>query len=170
MDKATLKHEVANCLTLLEEELRSFVVNARAGLFRKAIANLYYATYSATCAILWSKGIRAESYDGAQSMLSLHFVKAGVFARETTKKLNALMADRHAADYKGDVQFGAEDVANHRAWVVDFVSRAMQLLKAGSVNADTRQIDEALAAVRSIEIAEGNDGGGSPPPPGGRRR
>ena len=152
MDKAALKHEISNSLVLLNEELRSFVVNAQAGLWRKAMANLYYASYNATSALLWSKGIRAESHDGAQSMLSLHFVKAGSLPADTTKHLNNLMAMRHAADYKGEVQIAASDVREKRTWVVNFVERALPLLEGGGLKVDLGKVKEVSDRMRKVGI------------------
>ncbi len=144
MDKAALTHEISSSLVLLDEELRSFVANVNAGLWRKAIANLYYVAYNATSALLWSKGIRAESHDGAQSMLSLHFVKSGALPRETAKNLVSLMALRHAADYKGDVPIDSDDVRRQKEWTLPFVAQALKLLKAGAFKADTKAIEQAL--------------------------
>ena len=144
MEKAALTHEVANSLLLLEEELRSFVANAHAKLWRKAIANLYYAAYNATCALLWSKGIRAESHDGAQSMLALHFVKSGALPGDTARNLNSLMALRHAADYKGDVPIEPGDVREHGKWALRFVGKTLELLKAGRPKTDLKRVEKAL--------------------------
>lgn len=152
MDKAALKHEISNSLVLLNEELRSFVVNAQAGLWRKAMANLYYASYNATSALLWSKGIRAESHDGAQSMLSLHFVKAGVLPRDTAKKMNSLMALRHAADYKGDVPIESGDVLEQKQWTMEFVARTLELLKSGGFKADVKALEEAVREAGTVVI------------------
>jgi uncharacterized protein (UPF0332 family) len=152
MDKAALTHEVSNSLVLLAEELSSFVANANASLWRKAITNLYYAAYNATCALLWSKGIRADSHDGAQSMLSLHFVKAGALPAATTKNLNALMALRHAADYKGDVPIDPDDVRTHKAWALQFVEQALKLLDPARTKADMKTAEKALSAAKAVKI------------------
>lgn len=152
MDKAALKHEISNSLVLLNEELRSFVVNAQAGLWRKAMANLHYASYNATSALLWSKGIRAESHDGAQSMLSLHFVKAGALPRDTARKMNSLMALRHAADYKGDVPIESGDVLEQKQWTMEFVARTLELLKSGGFKADVKALEEAVREAGTVVI------------------
>ena len=150
MDKAALTHEVANSLLLLEEELRSFVANANAKLWRKAIANLYYAAYNATCALLWSKGIRAESHDGAQSMLALHFVKSGALPAETARNLNSLMALRHAADYKGDVPIEQGDVREHGKWALRFVGKILELLKVARPKTDLKGVEKALREAAAV--------------------
>ena len=160
MDKATLRHEVSNNLTLLEEELRSFAANVGAGLWRKSVANLYYAAYDATCALLWSKGIKAESHEGAQSMLSLHFVKAGAMPKGTTKNLSLLLSLRHSADYKGDVSISAQDVLEQRKWVIGFVKSAMDIIGAGSLGISATAVLTALKDAERVAIKEDGEGGG----------
>ena len=152
MDKAALAHEVASSLVLLHEELRSFALNASGGAWRKATANLYYAAYNATRALLWSKGISAESHDGAQSMLSLHFVKSGALPKDTTKHLNALMALRQAADYKGDVPIESSDVHEHRRWAIQFVRKAIELLKVQGPKVDVKAVERAIGEANRVKI------------------
>ena len=166
MDKATLKHEVANNLILLDEELRSFAANAGAKLWRKAVTNLYYAAYDATCALLWSKGVKTESHEGAQSMLSLHFVRAGALPRDTTKNLSMLTSLRHAADYKGDVSISAQDVIDQRKWVVGFVKSALDIIRSEGPGASVSAALAALGQAEQVAIA----GAASPPYPRSKRR
>ena len=155
MDKAALAHEVSNHLLLLEEQLRSFVANAQARTFRSAMHNLYYAAFNASCALLASKGIRVESHDGAQSMLALHFVKPGVLRRDTTSKLNDLMSKRHAADYKGEIHVGADEVLLYQPWVIDFVKSVLALIGKTGLKIDTSAVSAAAgrAALARIEEA-----------------
>jgi uncharacterized protein (UPF0332 family) len=158
VDKTALMHEVSNNLVLLHAELRSFVANAQARLWRKAITNLYYAAYNATRALLWSKGIQTESHDGAQSMLSLHFVKSGALPADTTKKLSVLMGLRHSADYKGDIAFDRADVQEHRKWTTQFVAASLKLVKAQFPKVHVREVEEALAQAAALDL----DAGGAP--------
>ena len=71
----------------------------------------------------------ARSSAFAQSMLSLHFVKPGVLAKDTASKLNQLMAMRHAADYKGEVIIDAGEVDEYRPWTIGFVGSALDILR-----------------------------------------
>ncbi len=152
MDQATLAHEVSNNLILLDEELLSFAANANAKLWRKATTNLYYAAYDATCALLWSKGIKSESHEGAQSMLALHFVKAGALPRDTTKNLSMLMSLRHAADYKGEVSLSAQDVLEQRKWVLTFVRSAVDIILSGGLGVSVNAVSAALDGAERVVI------------------
>lgn len=152
MDKTALAHEVENSLVLLNEELRSFVANLQAGTYRKATHNLYYAAFDAAVALLWSKGIHTETHDGAQSMLSLHFIKPGALPKETNTRLNELMSARHAADYKGAVEIGLEEITRHRTWVAGFVSDALALLKKSGMKVATSEVERSLKAAAAAEL------------------
>lgn len=156
MDKTALAHEVSNHLVLLEEQLRSFVANAQAGTLRSAMHNLYYAAFNASCALLASKGITVESHDGAQSMLALHFVKPGVLRRDTTSKLNDLMSKRHAADYKGAIHVGADEVSLYRPWVVEFVKDSLALIKKTGLKVDAAAVSAAAGRAGGVEIKPGS--------------
>jgi uncharacterized protein (UPF0332 family) len=157
MDKTALAHAVSNHLLLLEEQLRSFVANAQAGTLRSAMHNLYYAAFNATCALLAAKGISVESHDGAQSMLALHFVKPGVLRRDTTSKLNDLMSKRHAADYKGEVYVGADEVLLYRPWVVDFVTASLALIKKTGLKVDAAAVAAAAVRAGAVKIEDANN-------------
>lgn len=170
MDKATLAHEVENNLILLNEELRSFVANVQAGTYRKATHNLYYAAFNAASALLWSKGIKTETHDGAQSMLSLHFVKAGALPKETNARLNDLMSARHAADYKGAVFIGIDEVERHRGWVVDFVRSAIVFIQKSSMKVAISDVRRSLDAVEKAPLARAKDDSGAPSSAPRRRR
>ncbi len=173
MDKATLRHEVASCLVLLDEELRSFAANVHAGTLRKATHNLYYAAFDAACALLWTKGIRAETHESAQSMIALHFVKPGVLPKATNARLNELMSARHAADYQGAVSISRSDVRRYRDWTIPFVRQVIELIESSRLNVDLEPLRSSLAAAESVSLARpggrSDGGGGGPARKRGRR-
>jgi len=144
MDKAAIAHEVSKALALLEEELRSFVANSAAGTWRNAMKNLYYAAFHAAEAILQSRGIEPKSHEAAQSLLALHFVKAGALPADTVKRLNNLMNARHAADYRGDVSFEAADAGEYFPWVGRFVGQALEIVRNSPAKVELRATEKAL--------------------------
>jgi uncharacterized protein (UPF0332 family) len=166
VDKATLSHEVSNCLVLLDEELRSFVANVHAGTLRKATHNLYYAAFNAACALLWAKGIRAETHESVQSMIALHFVTPGALPKETNARLNELMSARHAADYKGAVSISRSDVRRYREWTIPFVRRALEVIRSSRLNVDLEPVLRSVAAADQISLSrptgDAGAGGGAP--------
>jgi uncharacterized protein (UPF0332 family) len=170
MDKATLSHEVSGCLVLLDEELRSFAANVRAGTLRKATHNLYYAALDAASALLASRGIGTQTHEAVQSMIALHFVKPGALPKETNARLNELMSARHAADYKGAVSISRADLRRYRDWALPFVRQALALVRSTRLNVTLDPILASLAAAEAVSLARSADErgtGGSPP---GRKR
>jgi uncharacterized protein (UPF0332 family) len=166
VDKATLRHEVANYLVLLDEELRSFAANVRAGTLRKATHNLYYAAFDAVCALLWTKGIRVETHESAQSMIALHFVRPGMLPKATNARLNELMSARHAADYQGAVSISRRDVRRYRDWTIPFVRQVIALIDSSELNVDLEPVRAAVAASEGAPLAralDGNNGGNGGP-------
>ncbi|MGH8681701.1 MAG: HEPN domain-containing protein [Burkholderiales bacterium] len=159
MDKTTLRHEVANSLVLLDEELRSFVANVHAGTLRKATHNLYYAAFDAACALLWTKGIRAETHESAQSMIALHFVKPGVLPKATNARLNELMSARHAADCQGAVSISRSDVRRYRDWAIPYVRQVLELIASSRLDVDLEPVRASLEAGEGVVLAPGRKRG-----------
>ena len=102
--------------------------------------------------ILQSRGIEPKSHEAAQSLLALHFVKAGALPADTVKRLNNLMNARHAADYRGDVPFDAADAREHFPWVCRFVRQAVDIVRQAPVKTDLRVVDRALNQFERVKL------------------
>lgn len=149
MDKAAISFAVDGMLGQMAMELSAYMTLLRAGQVRKAGHCQYYAAYDACCALLLTKGIRVERHEGAQSLISLHFVKSGVLPRDTATKLNQLMGQRHAIDYNAEVPIGYEEVTAFHGWLIDFTGSVLTLIDKSRFASKA-----ALAAARkSIEDA-----------------
>jgi len=108
VDKLT-RSRVALKLEQLDSKLKSFLANYRARNPRECASSMYFAVFHAAEALLYAKGIEAESHKAVASLLALHFVRPGTLPRETSAKFSALMAGRHDADYNEAIPFGLED-------------------------------------------------------------
>jgi uncharacterized protein (UPF0332 family) len=102
-------------LRLAEENLAAAPLVARAGLYRVAISNLYYAAHHAVCALLVAHGFEAATHEGAQTQFGLHFVKPGALDARAGKDLGNLLHARLTADYKGYVELDGDDYAQAAA-------------------------------------------------------
>jgi uncharacterized protein (UPF0332 family) len=100
-------------LDAADEELRSFLVNRRAGIHRKALHCLYFAAFHAVRSLLATKGIEATTHRGVHVMLALNLVKPGTVSRASAKTLSELQAVRERADYQVELSYDASDVARH---------------------------------------------------------
>lgn len=134
MDKAELTFEVDAMLGLLRMELDAYATLMAAGNHRKAGHSQYYAVYDACCALLLTRGIRVERHDGAQSLIALHYVKAGALPRDTTARINHLMGQRHAIDYRAAVDIGYREIADQHEWMIGFVRACLKLVEQSKVH------------------------------------
>lgn len=115
-------------LGLLLDELRSFAANRHAGVHRKCISNLYYATFHAVRALLLSHGLEPKTHEGTQRLFAAHFVRPGTFTRGDLKTLGNLEADRLRADYQGYYDYDVADVGNAQGQVLGIVGRSLDYL------------------------------------------
>jgi uncharacterized protein (UPF0332 family) len=99
-------------LDAADEELRSFLVNLRAGIHRKALHSLYFAAFHAVRGLLATRGIEATN-KGVHVAFALNFVKPGTVSSAGAKILSELQAVRERADYQVELSYDAADVARH---------------------------------------------------------
>jgi uncharacterized protein (UPF0332 family) len=102
-------------LDAADEELRSFLVNRRAGIHRKALHSLYFAAFHAVRSLLATKGVETTTHKGVHVMFALNLVKPGTVSSASAKILSELQAIRERADYQVELSYDAADVARHFA-------------------------------------------------------
>lgn len=117
-------------LDAADEELRSFLVNRRAGLYRKALHSLYFAAFHAVRSLLAAKGIEATTHKGVHIMFALNLVKPGTVSSASAKLLSELQAIRERADYQVELSYDAADVARHLATARPLFDELVALLTA----------------------------------------
>lgn len=86
-----------------------------AGAFEEAVSSAYYGAHHAARALLFSLGLEVRSHKALRSLLSRHFVRAGVIPRDTSRRLAELFDARHKADYGVRTRFSREQA---EAWVL----------------------------------------------------
>ncbi len=69
------------------------------GFFNDAISRLYYHVLHNVRALLLTEGLEPKSHEGALRLLSLHFVKEGIFEAQVAHTFSKLMKYREEADY-----------------------------------------------------------------------
>ncbi len=100
-------------LDAADEELRSFLVNRRAGIHRKALHSLYFAAFHAVRSLLATRGIEAGTHKGVHVAFALNLVKPGTVSSASAKILSELQAIRERADYQVELSYDAADVVRH---------------------------------------------------------
>ncbi|ACK41439.1 MAG: HEPN domain-containing protein [Dictyoglomus turgidum] len=84
------------------------------GLIKDAISRLYYYTLHMVRALLFTKGFEPKSHEGALRLLSLHFIKEGIFEPEIAHIFSRLMKYREEADYNPFYVFSKEDFLSYK--------------------------------------------------------
>lgn len=69
------------------------------GYHGEAASRSYYAVFHALSAVLATEGLTFSSHSQTLGGFNKHFVKTGVFPKNTTRKLQQLFEDRQIADY-----------------------------------------------------------------------
>jgi len=84
------------------------------GLIKDAISRLCYYTLHMVRALLFTKGFEPKSHEGALRLLSLHFIKEGIFEPEIAHIFSRLMKYREEADYNPFYVFSKEDFLSYK--------------------------------------------------------
>lgn len=86
-------------IDLADEELRAAERLLQEGLVRIAVTHVYYATFHAVRARLYSESHEPRTHAGVQHLWNLHFVKTGLYEPSTYQLLTRLQKLREEADY-----------------------------------------------------------------------
>jgi uncharacterized protein (UPF0332 family) len=157
-------------LDAADEELRSFLVNRRAGIYRKALHSLYFAAFHAVRSLLAAKGIEATTHKGTHVMFALNLVKPGTVSSASAKILSELQAIRERADYQVELSYDAADVARHFATARPLFEElvallaAVQGLRGARFAAVWREVEEEFGAPKRKRRAASSPSGRRKPP------
>jgi uncharacterized protein (UPF0332 family) len=94
-----------------------------------AVNRLYYSCFYAVSALIYQKGLRAETHTGAKTQLNLNFVKTGLVSVEHGKLYANLFDWRQESDYADFIDFDEETVTMLLPRVENLVNSLMQLIK-----------------------------------------
>lgn len=130
------------------DELKSFAANVGAGVSRKALGNLYFASFHLVQALLASRGVSAHTHNGVQVAFSLHFVKPGTISKSSAKLFSELQAVRERADYQVDLAYDAGDVRRHLDSATPVIEELAKVAGA-TPGLDTRALKQAWQGARA---------------------
>lgn len=99
------------------------------GFFNDAISRLYYHVLHNVRALLLTEGLEPKSHEGALRLLSLHFVKEGIFEPRVSHTFSKLMKYREEADYNPSYVFTAEDFVDFKREAEDLSNRIRAFLR-----------------------------------------
>jgi hypothetical protein len=93
-------NEFEALITKAEKYLNSAELLLKASDYDSSVSRSYYAMLYATQALLLTKSLSVSSHRGIIAVFGEHFIKTGIFSRETGKKLNRAFEKRQIGDYK----------------------------------------------------------------------
>lgn len=144
-----LKQNVSDEVLGVVENMWSAVKNMEGEpkVCRAAIGAIYYAVFHSAKALLFGCGIETESHEDVQRQFALHFGKPGIFPRNASKVISALMTDRHNADYKLYIPLDAADVAEDAKKAVEHLARFAEVMRENGFATvlEEREFDAAFA-------------------------
>jgi hypothetical protein len=79
--------------------------------------------------LLLTEGLEPKSHEGALRLLSLHFVKEGIFEPKVSHTFSKLMKYREEADYNPSYVFTAEDFVDFKREAEDLSNRIRAFLR-----------------------------------------
>ena len=79
--------------------------------------------------MLLTEGLEPKSHAGALRLLSLHFVKEGIFEAQVAHTFSKLMKYREEADYNPSYVFTAEDFVDFKREAEDLSNRIRAFLR-----------------------------------------
>ena len=130
------------------DELKSFAANVGAGVPRKALGSLYFASFHLVQALLASRGVSAHTHNGVQVAFSLHFVRPGTVSKSSAKLFSELQAVRERADYQVDLAYDAGDVRRHLDSAAPLIEELAKVA-AATPGLNTRGLEQAWHAARA---------------------
>jgi len=145
--RAALSAEIANQIESACDSLRAFRGEISVGAPRRALLSVYYAVIHQVTAALSTKGLHPRTHEGAINLFSLHFLKPGVFSRDSVKKLAKLVTERQTADYSVNIPIDMEDVVAAHALACQLI------LEAFSYFATLDRIKPKMTALRKDFLA-----------------
>ena len=115
---------------LFRETLEAFMDNFRAGRYRRATSDLFFAYEHLLKAGLLSVGVEARSHDAVARLFSYHFVKPQTVSVEVVRHFSNLRDRRTTAEYscRAGWEFGAEEALTYYGWLKKAVTAVFPVL------------------------------------------
>ena len=116
---ANIQEELARAASAL----RAASLLAENNLLNDAVSRLYYFLLYHVRALLLTVGLEARSHETAPRLFGLHFVRKGIFGRDSSHLFSVLMKYREEADYNPFYSFTQQDFQELKGQVVNLASK-----------------------------------------------
>lgn len=94
-----LEEEIETMLERAEELIEVAEYLHTGGYFESVANRIYYAEYTAVCALLHSKDLQAKTHKGAHALFSEHYFKTGILPSHLLTYYTNALSKRQDADY-----------------------------------------------------------------------
>jgi uncharacterized protein (UPF0332 family) len=101
------------------------------GLYNDALSRLYYALHHATTALLLTEGVEPRRHRAVASLLSTHFLHAGVLTAEDVVVVGRTQTYRDLADYERSWEATPAIADEAFAAVEPLITRIREILDRG---------------------------------------
>jgi len=98
------------------------------GYHRDAVNRAYYAMFYCGLGLLASRELGSSKHSGVLSLFSLHFVKTGIFSKESGRYLREAFELRQRCDYREFVEIQPEQVNEVVQHAEKFIHESRALL------------------------------------------
>ena len=104
--------EITSLISRAERYLRSAKMLLKEGDYESSVSRTYYAMFYSTQAMLITKDLSFSSHKGVISAFAEHFIKTGIFPRETGRELNRAFEKRQLGDYEYTFVISEQEAKN----------------------------------------------------------
>ena len=98
------------------------------GYYRDAVNRAYYAMFYCGLGLLATRELGSSKHSGVLSQFSLHFVKTGLFSKESGRYLREAFELRQRCDYREFVEIQQEQVNEVIQHAEKFMHESRELL------------------------------------------
>ena len=98
------------------------------GHYRDAVNRAYYAMFYCGLGLLATRELGSSKHSGVLSLFSLHFVKTGIFSKESGRYLREAFELRQQCDYREFVEIEPEQVNEVCEHAEKFILESRELL------------------------------------------
>ena len=121
--------ELADLQAKAERFLKTAEKALEIGDYDSCVSRCYYAMFFMVEALLLTKGLTASSHKGVLGLYGQHFVKTGIFGRESGKALSEAYDKRLIGDYGVGLSLTTEETTELLRTAHAFVKQAKVYLE-----------------------------------------
>jgi len=112
-----------------KEKLESSKLLFENGKYKDSVSRSYYAMFSATRAILATKGLDSSKHSGVISLFNQHFVKTKIVRKEMGRLLSEAQEGREKSDYQDFVIISKEETQKQLQSAKEFIHEIEKALE-----------------------------------------